>query len=254
MKTTLKLALLASSALFATPALAQTQPTPPEHYTLNEQGVDLVSGGFTTVTVDAAIGSGEGAISFARASLQGGWRDAIAGTISITGSTYTVSLNGVSRIFTKSGTTFTPKIADGSTFSQPATNKGVYTSPNGTVAEFVIVSGQNMSAFFGFSGYVEKVTEPSGAITNFTWGKSNWCLYWDWECYGFVPVWRIERIENNLGYGLAFDYDSNDALEDYWLYTRKKRTVAYNATVERCGTANNFCRTSTNKWPRLRTH
>lgn len=56
MKTTLKLALLASSALFATPALAQTQPTPPEHYTLNEQGVDLVSGGFTTVTVDAAIG------------------------------------------------------------------------------------------------------------------------------------------------------------------------------------------------------
>lgn len=105
-----------------------------------------------------------------------------------------------------------------------------------------------MSAFFGFSGYVERITEPSGMITNFTWGRSDWCIHWDWECYGFVPVWRIQRIENNLGYGIAFDYEGSDALEDYGLYIRKKRVVSYNASIERCGPDNNFCRTSPNKW------
>ncbi|GEM_PF-5646778 len=56
MKTTLKLALLASSALFATPVLAQTQPTPPEHYTLDPRGVDMVTGKFTLVAHDIVIG------------------------------------------------------------------------------------------------------------------------------------------------------------------------------------------------------
>lgn len=44
MKTALKALLLATTALVATPVFAQQQPTPPEYYTVDAQGVDLVQG------------------------------------------------------------------------------------------------------------------------------------------------------------------------------------------------------------------
>ena len=76
MNTTLKAALLLSSAMIATPVLAQQQPTPPEHYTLNAQGVDLVTGSFTYAATDVVIGTpGEGGISHGRVYVNGGWRD-----------------------------------------------------------------------------------------------------------------------------------------------------------------------------------
>lgn len=40
MNNTLKAALLVSSALVATLVLAQQQPTPPEHYTLDAKSID----------------------------------------------------------------------------------------------------------------------------------------------------------------------------------------------------------------------
>jgi len=49
-------------------AEAQVQPTPPEHYTLDPRGVDLVTGEFVTSASDVVIGQpGQGGIAFGRA-------------------------------------------------------------------------------------------------------------------------------------------------------------------------------------------
>ncbi|MFY0400913.1 MULTISPECIES: hypothetical protein [Brevundimonas] len=109
MKSTLKLALLASSALFASSAWAQQQPTPPEHYTLDANGVDLVTGQFAYQVNDIVIGDPtQGGLVHGRIWTNGGWRDTLAGTVRVVGSVYTVSLGGVSEVFTKSGSTFIP--------------------------------------------------------------------------------------------------------------------------------------------------
>ena len=94
MKNTLKAALLVSSALVATPVLAQQQPTPPEHYTLDPRGVDLVQGTFNYGVVDVAIGPrGQGGLEHGRVWVNGGWRDTLSGTIAAgVSGTYIVSL------------------------------------------------------------------------------------------------------------------------------------------------------------------
>jgi hypothetical protein len=85
MRNSLRAALLACSALVATPVMAQQiQPTPPEHYTLGARGVDLVQGTFNYSTTDLVIGQpGQGGIAMGRIWTSEGWRDNLAGTIAV---------------------------------------------------------------------------------------------------------------------------------------------------------------------------
>ena len=77
-------ALLAWASLGLGLAIAQTQPVPPEHYTLDERGVDLVRGAFTYVSEEVAIGPrGQGGIAYGRIYTGEGWRDLWSGSIAI---------------------------------------------------------------------------------------------------------------------------------------------------------------------------
>ena len=121
MRTSLKAALLISSALIATPALAQNidQITPPEHYTLDPRGVDLVSGYYNFMTTEVSIGQpGAGGLSLTRGRVNLGWRDSNQGSIGINGATHTVVLGLQSEVFTLSGSTFTPASNTGSTLTR----------------------------------------------------------------------------------------------------------------------------------------
>lgn len=74
MKTMQLRALLLGASSFgalalATPALAQVpqQPVPPEHYTQDPRGVDLVTGAFNYATTEVVIGQpGQGGIAHGR--------------------------------------------------------------------------------------------------------------------------------------------------------------------------------------------
>ncbi|KAK0332766.1 hypothetical protein LTR94_023609 [Friedmanniomyces endolithicus] len=91
MNNTLKAALLLSSGLIATPVLAQQQPIPPEHYTLDARGVDLVTGVHAFSTTEVVIGNpGQGGLSYGRVWTRSGWRDTNSGTINATGNSYTL--------------------------------------------------------------------------------------------------------------------------------------------------------------------
>lgn len=161
-------ALLASTAiqlaLFAGPgaalvlfsaseAAAQASPTPPEHYTVDPRGVDLVTGGLVHGTTDLVIGApGEGGISHGRVWVNGGWRDTLAGTIQVTGSVHVVSLGAESEVFIKSGSTFTPTSNRGATLTQVG-GLLTFTTSDGTIAEY-------STAYSGSTVTLPRTTPP----------------------------------------------------------------------------------------------
>ena len=130
MKTMQLRALLLGASSFgalalATPALAQVpqQPVPPEHYTQDPRGVDLVTGAFNYATTEVVIGQpGQGGIAHGRLFLGspsgGGWRYSLMGTINASGSVYVVSVGGESEVFTKTGSTYAPQSNLGFTLTQ----------------------------------------------------------------------------------------------------------------------------------------
>lgn len=114
-------AALALMAMAASPDVSHAQqPVPPEHYTLDPRGVDLVRGTFNYGTTEVVIGQpGAGGLAYGRVFLgSGGWRDTLLGTINASGSTYIVSIGSESEVFTKSGSTYTPVSNNGATLTQ----------------------------------------------------------------------------------------------------------------------------------------
>ena len=101
--------LLVTSAL-AAPAMAQEAsivPFPVRAYA-DENGVDLLSGVYTAYSPSIRIGSEEMGLAYVREVRAFAFRDTMMGTISISGTTYTVDIGGKSEAFTLSGSTFTP--------------------------------------------------------------------------------------------------------------------------------------------------
>jgi len=143
-------------------AEAQTQPTPPEHYTLDPKGVDLVTGKFVISATDVVIGQpGQGGIAFGRIWANGGWRDNLTGTIQVTGSTYTVSFGGRSELFTLSGSTFTPVSNTGSTLSQSGAIL-TYTQAEGTIATYSTVYSGSTSPYAANNAAIMSLQQPDG--------------------------------------------------------------------------------------------
>ena len=167
-KRTSRALLLTGSAtiglICANPALAQTQPTPPEHYALDERGVDLVRGTFTTVATDVVIGRpGDGGIAFSRIWTGAGWRDNLAGTVGVSGSTYVVSFGGYSEVFIKSGSTFTPVSNNGSTLTEnPSAFSLTLTTSDGTEVVYSTSYTTYSSNYSANGALVHTATAPNG--------------------------------------------------------------------------------------------
>lgn len=224
MKTMQFRALLLGASSFgvlalASPALAQSlQPIPPEHYTLDQRGVDLVNGTFVHASKPTVIGpAGAGGLSHNMVYLGGasigGWRDTVMGSIEEAGSVYTVSIGAESEIFTRSGSTFTPVSNNGSTLVLSG-SEYVYTSAMGSVARF---SGAGLNVYRS-NLLITSYTQPDGSKTEFHYASGEWCTGYDpeGECIQYVPVTRLQSVTNNRGYQLHYDYVSEDPLDGDW--------------------------------------
>ncbi len=236
MKTALKAALLVSSALVATPVLAQQQPTPPEHYTLDPRGVDLVQGVFNAYAEDVVIGRpDEGGIVHARVLLNGGWRDVLSGTISISGSTYIVSVGAQSYRFTRSGMVFTPLSGGGETLTQSGSNYTFKTS-DGTVATF---TGHSYSApWTATNAALQNLVKPNGDTLTFYNLVAPYCPNGGLveDCQGAVlTAIRPQAVVSNRGYMVKFSYKEDDidtgSLNDWMTRTA---AVGVNLAVDYC--------------------
>lgn len=241
-------------------AVAQAQPTPPEQYTLDPQGVDLVTGQFVHQATDVVIGQpGAGGIVHGRVWASGGWRDTLAGTIAVSGSTYTVSFGGVSEVFTKSGSTFMPVSNNGSTLTQSGTSL-TFTASDGTQAIYSTAYSGSTSAYTANGAALMSLQQPNGERLTFTRSGVTYCSLRDLppdpeqegECIQWANAVRLQAVTNNRGYQVNFIYQSNDVpenttdLRNGWL----KRTGAtgVNLAIDYCSPYGDPC-TYTRTWP-----
>jgi len=212
MTTRLKLALLASSALFATPALAQNQPQPPERYTIDANSVDLVTGQFLYFTQEAGIGSsGNGELSHQRI-YNRGWRDLNIGNIVVSGSTYRVAIGARTEVFTKSGSTFTPKSNTGNTLTQSG-GGFIYRTSDGAVASFVTTWSGHMGAY-DMGAVISTLSRPNGEMRTYNYREDVYCRErneFSGDCVDEIRLARLASITNNRGYALHYRYANDNA-------------------------------------------
>ncbi|KAK0341814.1 hypothetical protein LTR94_024867, partial [Friedmanniomyces endolithicus] len=271
MKNSLKAALLVSSALIATPALAQQQPTPPEHYTVDANGVDLVQGTFNYSTTDVVIGKpGQGGIAFGRSYVNGGWRDNLAGTIAVSGATHVVSYGGYSEAFTQSGSNYVPNSNNGSTLTRSG-NTFTFMGSDGTVATYSTLYSGSTSPYVANGAAIMSLTSPNGERLDYHWNGVSYCTMYGTgggpggvrpgidddeplECITYANAVRLEAVRNNRGYQIKFLYASDaepaSGIEAQSQWLNRTGVMGVNLAVDSCPVVGP-CTAASRTWPTM---
>jgi RHS repeat-associated protein len=128
-------ALLATTAI-ASPLFAQSVPAP-KFTSIDENGVDLVTGLAFMTMEEGGIGSGPGRVAMQRTWAEdAGWTDNWSGGVYTIGNTTYVQLNGISDTFTQSGGVYTADKANGATLTVDGQGFYIYTASDGTKVVF----------------------------------------------------------------------------------------------------------------------
>lgn len=263
------------SAIFVTvfmlgSAYAQTPEPPAEKQFIDENGVDLVFGGINLSTPVLSIGqAGGGGLTWTYNFIPGnpdnsdewiGWRSNHEGQIIAAGSSYAVQIAGQSKLFIKSGETFSPVNVDGSSLEYNASWPEEYrfTAADGTVFKFDEAYSATRDASCIGSVYQEKaiiksVDLPSGQTNTFHYVTRT---LGDTYCFNGTDITpkfdrRLQSITNNFGYQLYFTFESNDA-EDVERWATPSRVTGINNAVDYCGPVATSCAAAlSNAWPYL---
>jgi RHS repeat-associated protein len=258
--TIIGLIVLALGLLGSAGAASAQQPVPPEHYTLDPHGVDLVSGQFVMPVTEVAIGPAAGGLSHGRIYLQGGSpRDSRLGTISISGSTYVVSVGGETEVFVKSGSVFTPQSQQGSTLTQVGTGY-TFTSASGAVAHFFSYASNVQTPYGNGAILLSDYKTPDGGMLTYNYKGVTYCripiLDPDPEidpegphgCQQFGSAARLQSITNNRGYMLHFDYEDENP-DQVFSWLRYQSVTGINLAVDYCDPFDDDCTGLSRTWP-----
>jgi RHS repeat-associated protein len=230
--------------ILANPTLAQ-QPPAPEHYTLDERGVDLVRGAFVNARTEVVVGQpGAGGLSYGRVYVGGtlsNWRDTFSGNIYVSGNTYTVSIGADSEIFTLSGSTFTPQSNTGATLTQSGPVY-TFTTASGAVVNFTTAYSGYTSGISGIAAVVDH-TLPDGEVRTYNYATVTYCSFFDVEgnCLSYAEATRLQSITNTFGNHIHYIYASDDADADLtgWLQVQTVKGVNLASTY--CDPIGNTC-------------
>jgi RHS repeat-associated protein len=219
--------------------------------------VDLVQGTFNYSTVDVAIGPADGGIVHGRVWANGGWRDTLAGTVDVSGSTYVVSFGGVSEVFVKSGATFTPVSNNGSILTQSGSGL-TFTASDGTEALYSTVYNGSTTPYVADGAALMSLQKPNGERLNFNWNGVTYCALRDLpadpdqegECIQWRNAVRLESVTNNRGYQINFLYQSNAVPENdlAWSWLTRTGAVGVNLAIDYCSPHSDPCAYS-RTWP-----
>jgi RHS repeat-associated protein len=258
MKNAFKAALLAYSALTATPVLSQAvlEAPAPTQYSLDERGVDLIQGTFNYSGSHITIGASGQALSYSRTYLHSGWRDSLTGTINRSGSIYTVSLGDRSDKFTLSGSSYIPVTNSGQSLTASG---GIYTyrTGDGTIATFGagIIANTSTGQASGLAR-IDTLTRPNGEVITYHYVSGRVVLPIE-EPWRPKPVAligdRVQSVTSNFGYQLKLEYSINNAETEEELsefLSGLVKVTAFNMAVDACDPFAFSC-TFTRNWPSL---
>ncbi len=241
-----RLFFIASAFLGLTsPALAQ-QPVPPEHYTLDARGVDLVQGSFNYGTTEVTIGG----LSYGRVFLGAGagWRDTNAGTLVDANdpyvSTMIASVGPVSEAFIYDGTDWVSKTSNGSTYdSTSMPGYIIITDRHGVKVYFTYAYYGTATDYAGtLEGVAESIAYPNGLVVSYHYDTQMNCSL----CAG---VTRLQGISDNRGYVLKYTYASNTAFNNQTNWLKLTQVTGINTAVDYCDPAANSCSGFSRTWP-----
>lgn len=232
--------------LAPTSTVAQSQPIPPEHYTLDPRGVDLVSGMFNYGTTEVTIGQpSAGGLSYGRVYTNRGWRDTTIGSATAAGSDLVVSLGPISEAFVQDGTGWRSKYDNGSTWTV-STGFSTLVDRSGNTAIFESALGIAQNVYDASVGIATSYTSPDGAKVTYHWILG--CIEPSTTPGGCVRQGtRIQSITNNRGYMLKYSYWSNDATNAAWF--TPKAVTGVNLAVDYCDPVADACPTFSRIWP-----
>lgn len=242
------------SVALASGAWAQSQPTPPEHYTLDPRGVDLVTGDLSLPTTDVVIGQpGQGGLVFGRTYFSQGlaWRDRTAGTLYFGDTEIVAAFGPVSERFVQDGLTWVSAEGNGSTLDLSVFGEATVIDARGFRLVFSTYYDGMLSAYGSEVALVESLTTPGGETTEYHYlvacsqgGGTPPCSL------GNPPIVRVQSITNNRGYQLKFTYFSDDPTNNTaWL--RTQQVIGVNNAVDPCDPMANACPTFSRTWPSM---
>jgi RHS repeat-associated protein len=194
-------ALLATTSL-CFPAIAHAESPAPQFTSVDDHGVDLVSGLPFLKMEEGGIGSGPGRVSMQRIwSADAGFQDNWSGGLyRITTSKMYVQIAGISDTFSGSGTTWTSDKADGATLTVDGQGYWNYTARDGTRIQFSQLPGEKSfncpSSDASQCRVPLSIIAPSGLKFTLTWEEMQ-----DGGLYR-----RLTGVSSSAGYSLAIQY------------------------------------------------
>jgi hypothetical protein len=242
------------------------------------QGVDVVSGVFSTQSPTIAIGDpGAGGLSYSLLYDGVGMRHSVTGGIAQTGaSSFVVSFMGSAEEFSFVGGAYAPADPSGSTLTY-ASGLYTYQTGDGSIVEFRTVPS-GIGAVYGYDvAYVERFVAPNGQELSYTYtpgltrieyyqtpggelcitdeGDGGNCQLAD----QFEAFFRLQSVSSNQGYLLQFEYELDTFAASYddatarlavdqWLQLNKVQAI--NLTEVWCAPTANQCAVGAD-WPHL---
>jgi RHS repeat-associated protein len=231
--------LMATTAL-AAPAAAQQHiesTIPPVFQSVDENGVDQISGQLVQTLASLSIGpGGPGSITYNWANSNSGQSDVIGFVAPNTPTTgkYSVTIGGGTETFTNSAGTFTQDQGRGSTLTYDSgTAHYTYTGADGRVAVFGPVNP-------GGNSYILSLTYPAGQALTYYYRQIPGTPTYP------TPYYALRSVVSNLGYQIHYDY----ALAPSGTYYMNTGVVLFNRANEACDPNADTC-SLTGNWPRL---
>lgn len=232
------LTVLAIGAVAPGVAFAQADPTlppPPEVQTVDENGVDLMSGSYNFNAPETSIGPKD--IGLQRMFAQTTMRDNNGGGIhygtnGFGAMVYTVSTGRTSEMFTLSAGVYSPAGGTGSTLAfNSTTNQYIYTSRDGTVAIFSKAMTNTVSASAD-EGTLISLTRPNGEQLTY---------YYRPVTSAGVTTYFMISVVSSRGYMLKYEYSST--------FASLTSVTGINLAVDYCDPAADHCTGLTQSWP-----
>lgn len=245
--------LLAVPALIVMSGEARAQsiaaPSAPIRSSVDERGVDLLTGNLYLDDKQLSIGAGQNRMALIRH-----WRGSccwidnnymVAG-VAANGSTAAVEIDRSLHTFSLVSGVLTSDQRDGSTISYDASSI-TFTDKNGSIYLFDRTIVANSASYKGSAGAVgTQITRPDGAKTYLTYKRSSYV-----SAGATFFVVRLQSVKNSFGYQFKYSYADNtlsSTTVDDW--ARISDVAAINNAVDYCDPTADSC-SFTQSWPHV---
>jgi RHS repeat-associated protein len=220
-----------------------SSPPPPVKMTVDDNGIDLITGNLSLADQQVSIGSGlSGGLN--RTNLNLGYVDNFYGAINAAGNSFTVSIGGSSDEFNFTGGKYVAAQGNGATLTQAGSNY-TYTTASGSVAVF----SATLAGLYPTQANVARLVSlafPTGEVESFTY--QNFPVYLVTYPSNSDPVQmqRLQSVNSSRGWQIKYQYQSDTNINEVMV---PQSFIAINNAVDFCDPAADACGNFSVTWP-----